>query len=214
MMLKQTLVFCHLIIFLTPIFGQKVDSIIYLSNPSFEDYPSANHTPKNWLNCGFAGESEPDTQPSGAFNVTKTAYDGKTYVGLVVRDVGTREAIGQKLSKPMIKNIKYSFSVYTCQSKDYEGRSQLTGKETRYREQPAVIKIWGSNNECERKELLAQSEPIDFKDWKKLTFTLAPKADYKYFVMEAFFIKVFKYAYNGNILIDNASAIVPILDKN
>ncbi len=59
--------------------------VIELANPSFEDTPSSSFTPKFWRNCGFAEESPPDIQP-GTMTVTQPAHDGKTYLGMVVRD--------------------------------------------------------------------------------------------------------------------------------
>jgi hypothetical protein len=198
--------------FYTSIFGQK-PVIITLENPSFEDDTAFSHTPVGWIDCGFAGESPPDVQPNSAFGVTKPAFHDSTYIGMVVRDNSTWEAVGQRLKSPLLKNVKYTFSVYACQSEFYLSKSRVTDKDINYIV-PAVIKIWGGNAECEVKELLAQSGGIDFKEWRKLEFTLSPKHNYRYLLIEAYYIRVFKYVYNGNILIDNASAIVPILDKN
>jgi hypothetical protein len=211
-MLKYAVSVYFLSVCFLPIFGQKPITI-KLDNPSFEDEPSAGHTPQDWLDCGFAGETAPDTHPSGTFGVDKSAFHGSTYLGMAVRDNNTWEAVGQKINKPMLKNVKYSFSIYACQSETYISQSRITGDSANYIV-PAVIKIWGGNGSCTKNQLLAQSQPIDFKDWKKLEFILSPKANYRYIMIEAFYIKVFKNVYNGNILIDNASAIVPILDKN
>jgi hypothetical protein len=215
MMIKQTLLVLFTILvsgFSESIFGQKLDTI-KLMNPSFEDEPSYSHTPEGWFDCGFAGESPPDVHPNGAFSVTQTAFHDSTYLGMVVRDNNTWEAIGQKLKKPLRKNTKYAFSIYACQSEKYVSNSRVTEKEVNY-STPAVIKIWLGNVECEKKELVAQSDGINFKNWKKLDFTIVPKDSYRYIIIEAYYIRVFKSVYNGNILIDNASAIVPISDKN
>jgi hypothetical protein len=211
-MLKHTFTVYFLSACLLPIFGQKLVTI-KLDNPSFEDFPGAGHTPKDWLDCGFPGETAPDVQPSGAFDVNKPPFNGSTYLGMVVRDNNTWEAVGQKLSKQLFKDIKYTFSIYACQSETYISKSRITGDSANYIV-PSVIKIWGGNGSCTKNQLLAQSQPIDFKDWKKLEFILSPKANYRYIMIEAFYIKVFKNVYNGNILIDNASVIVPILDNN
>jgi hypothetical protein len=214
-MFKRTLIAYFLIAFCActlPVFGQK-PVIIKLNNPSFEDYPGAAHTPKGWFDCGFTGESAPDVQPSGLFSCTKLAYKDSTYIGMVVRDNNTWEALGQKLRKQLLKNVKYSFSLYACQSELYMGTSQLSGTSANYTT-PSIIRIWGGNDLCKKTEMLAESPLIDFKDWKKLDFTFSPKANYRYFTIEAFYKVPTAIPYNGNILIDNASAIVPILDKN
>jgi hypothetical protein len=207
-----TVVFVVACGFSANIFGQKRVKI-KLENPSFEDYPGAAHTPKGWFDCGFDGQTAPDVQPNGSFSCTKLAYKDSTYVGMVVRDDNTWEALGQKLRKQLLKNVKYSFSLYACQSDLYMSTSQLSGTSVNYIT-PSVIRIWGGNDLCKKTEMLAESPPIDFKDWKKLDFTLFPKANYSYFTIEAFYKVPTVVPYNGNILIDNASAIVPILDKN
>jgi hypothetical protein len=211
-MLKHTFITYFFVAFLTSIYGQK-PVIIMLENPSFEDDTAFSHTPEGWLDCGFAGESPPDVQPNSVFGVIKPAFHDSTYLGMVVRDNGTWEAVGQRLKSPLLKNIKYSFSIYACQSEFYLSKSRVTEKDINYIV-PALIKIWGGNAECEAKELLAQSGGINFKEWKELAFTLSPKQTYRYLLIEAFYIRVSKNAYNGNVLLDNASAIVPILDKN
>ena len=43
--------------------------VIQLDNPSFEGIPGGGVSPPGWLDCGFPGETPPDTHPSGAFNV-------------------------------------------------------------------------------------------------------------------------------------------------
>jgi hypothetical protein len=212
MMLKQTLVTCFLIVLLKPIFGQKPITI-KLDNPSFEDYPSAAQAPDRWKDCGFENESAPDTQPSGTFGVTKKAFDGDTYLGLVVRDNDTWEAVGQKLKTSFIKDTTYSFSLYACRSKIYMSKSQRMMTDANYTT-PAVIRIWGGTTACGRDEVLAQSSEIKTHDWQKFDFILKPKADYTYLYIEAYYKNELYPRYNGNILIDNASAIVPILDKN
>jgi hypothetical protein len=195
------------------IFGQKPETIV-LDNPSFEDYPSHAQTPDRWTDCGFMGESPPDTQPSGTFGVTKKAFDGETYLGLIVRDNDTWEAVGQKLKTQIVKDSTYSFSLYACRSKFYESKSQRTGKDASYTT-PIIVRIWGGNDYCAKLDLLAESMPVSSTDWQKLDFILKPKRNSGHFVIEAYYpTNKFPQTINGNILIDNASAIVPILDKN
>jgi hypothetical protein len=194
------------------VFGQQ-PVIIKLDNPSFEGYAKAALIPHGWFDCGFAGESPPDTQPSGIFGVEKEAFHGNTYLGLVVRDNDTWEAVGQKLKTQLVKDSTYSFSLYACRSKRYESKSQRNGRDASYTT-PCVIRIWGASTECGRDEILAQSLEIKTNDWQKIDFVLKPKSNHSYFYMEAYYKNELYPRYNGNILIDNASAIVPILDNN
>ena len=74
---------------------------IRLVNPSFEDVPKQSSPPLGWADCGFTGESAPDVHPSNFWEVSKPAQNGKTYVGLVVRNNDTWERISQMLESPL-----------------------------------------------------------------------------------------------------------------
>lgn len=180
--------------------------IIKLKNPSFEDEPSAAHTPEDWTDCGFQGESPPDVQPNPTFNVIQKAFHGETYVGFVVRDVGTYEALGQKLRTPLTKDTCYSFSVYLSRSTTYESLSQLTKRHTYYNTS-CVLRIWAGKKSCEKGELITTSIPISNSNWQIYKFTFAPQQNWKFIKLEAFYAG--KKAYNGNLLIDNMSDITP-----
>lgn len=193
-----------------PALAQKVT--IKLDNPSFEDYPQAAHTPQGWFDCGFSGESPPDVQPNTTFKVTKAASHGNTYLGLVVRDVNTWEAIGQRLKSPLLKGVNYTFSLDLARSEIYESQSQATKKMVNYIT-PIIIRIWAGASYCAKAEMLDETEPVVANSWKKYNFKFTPKANYSYIVIEAFYKVPTLFPYNGNILIDNASDIVPESDK-
>ena len=209
-MLKRTLITYFLIAFcacFVPLFGQKPVTI-KLDNPSFEDYPSAAHAPQGWFDCGFAGESPPDVQPSGTFSVNKPAFHGSTYLGMVVRDNNTWEAIGQRLKSPLLKGVTYTFSLYAARSELYMSKSQLTGKDANYIT-PATVRIWGGMGYCAKEEMLDETEPVSEGNWKKFTFKFTPKMTLHYFMIEGFYKVPTLFPYNGNVLVDNASDIVP-----
>ena len=209
-MLKRTVFSYFLIAFCAcfmPLFGQKPVTI-KLDNPSFEDFPGAAHTPQGWFDCGFAGESPPDVQPSGSFSVNKPAFHGSTYIGMVVRDNNTWEAIGQRLKTPLLKGVTYTFSLYAARSELYMSKSQLSGKDANYIT-PATVRIHAGTGYCAKEETLDQTEAVSVGAWQKFTFKFTPKATYSYFMIEAFYKVPTLFPYNGNILIDNASDIVP-----
>lgn len=209
-MIKRTFFSYFLIAFcacFAPLFGQK-PVIIKLDNPSFEDFPSAAHTPQGWFDCGFAGESAPDVQPSGQFSVNKPAFHGSTYLGMVVRDNNTWEAIGQRLKSPLLKGVTYTFSLYAARSELYMSKSQLTNKEANYIT-PATVRVWAGSGYCAKEEMLDQTEPVSTGTWQKFTFKFTPKTTHNYFMVEAFYKVPTLFPYNGNVLIDNASDIVP-----
>ncbi len=193
------------------VFSQKPVTI-KLDNPSFEDYPQAAHTPQGWYDCGFAGESPPDVQPNLTFKVNKVASHGNTYLGLVVRDVNTWEAVGQRLKSPLLKGVNYTFSLDLSRSELYESQSQATKKTVNYIT-PVIIRIWAGTGYCSKAEMLDETEPVTVGNWKKYTFKFTPKTNHTHFMIEAFYKVPTVFPYNGNILIDNASDIVAEEEK-
>jgi hypothetical protein len=177
-----------------------------LKNPSFEqDKPNAGQTPSGWLNLGASAESPTDIQP-GCFEVNLKAQDGKTYVGMVVRDNNTWEGIGQRLSGWLQKDSTYTFSVWLARSPAYWSTSRVSQQPANFNA-PTVLKIWGINSITNQEELLAESEAISHSQWMLYTFALKPSvASFDEIDLMAYFAKGSEQK-NGNLLIDNCSAI-------
>lgn len=189
------------------VFGQK-PVVIKLDNPSFEDYPQVGHQPAGWFDCGFMGETPPDINPTNQFEVLKEAFHGNTYLGMVSRDNNTWEAIGQELKTPLMKDVVYAFSIYLARSETYKSQSRKTGENVNF-DSPVIFQIWAGNLWCRKEELLGKTEPIKSKEWERFDFLFTPKSDYGYFILEAFYSDYPLKVYNGNILVDNASDIIP-----
>jgi outer membrane protein OmpA-like peptidoglycan-associated protein len=195
----------------------KPDSI-HLINASFEDTPKQSSPPMGWTDCGFQGESAPDVHPGNYWEVNKPAFNGKTYVGMVVRNNDTWERISQMLEKPLIGGVCYDFSLYLSSAERYKSGTNnrenlpiITRSDSTYNfNTPCVLRIWGGNISCGRSELLGESPPIDNYEWKQFFFRLKPKSNYKYIMLEAFFKTPVILPYNGNILMDNASTLIPV----
>ena len=199
--------------FLHPAWSQ--DAPIFLTNPSFEDLPIQGKQPRGWEDCGFPGETPPDVQPSGNpsysfFEVTKTAFDGNTYLGMVVRDNDTWEIVSQRLSAPIKGGECYEFSLHLCRSELYVSQSRVNFQNANYTT-PAKLRIWGGSSYCNKKELLAETPgPIINTRWLKYDFKFKPRETHTYIVLEAFYNTPVLFPYNGNVLVDNASPIVPV----
>jgi len=180
-----------------------------LKNPSFEDDKPAHGTvPGGWLDLGAPGETPPDIQP-GQFGVNMSARDGKTYLGLTVRDNNTWEGVGQRLDGFLKKDSTYTFSVWLARSNSLLSMSRTTGQEAKYNN-PTILKIWGVNTETREEELLAESTAISHSHWTLFTFTLQPTvADFDEIDLMAYYAPGYEKT-NGNLLIDNCSAIVKI----
>ena len=194
------------------------DDVIELRNPSFEGIPhkgvpsNKNIGIKGWYDCGelqFRNESPADLHPIRAWEVELGPSEGKTYLGLVVRDNDSWESVSQRLPAPLELGKCYSFSIDMSRSPYYVSHSRVTERVENYTE-PAVLRIWGGNGVCGRQELLAESEVVNNNEWKTFEFEVQPSRDLNYITLEAFYEVPILFPYNGHILVDNASAFEQI----
>ena len=185
------------------------DTPIKLTNPSFEDIPRHSHTPRGWYDCGFPGESPPDTQPDPTFQVSKSAESGDTYLGLVVRDNDTWEAVSQKISRPMDKNQCYEFTIQLARSESYISVSRITDEQANY-VTPAKLRVYGGYDYCDKRYLLGETKLVINTRWIEYKMKFEPIDNYTHITMEAFYNTPTLFPYNGNLLADNASDLVPV----
>jgi outer membrane protein OmpA-like peptidoglycan-associated protein len=183
---------------------------VTLSNPSFEDLPRHSRPPVAWTDCGFMGETPPDIQPNATFKVTRQAKDGDTYLGMVVRENDTWEAVGQRLSEPMKKGNCYEFSIYLAKSEMYVSLSREEENKRVNYITPAKLRIYGGYEYCDKDYLLGETQEIANSTWIRYDFKFEPLGDYTHIILEAFYKTPTLFPYNGNILVDHASPIVPV----
>jgi outer membrane protein OmpA-like peptidoglycan-associated protein len=193
-------------------------SVIRLNNPDFEGQPSMNRLPSGWVDCGDPNESAPDTQPliipgkdTAFFNVKTKAFSGKTYLGMVVRENGTTEAVSQMLSAPLQVNQCYYFNVFLARSESYQSIAKTKDGRERNADfnTPAVLRVWGGNSPCQRAELLGTTAPVINTRWIRQQFKLSPKSqNYQFILLEVYYQTPTLFEYNGNVLIDKASDII------
>lgn len=179
---------------------------IRLTNPSFEDIPHHSKPPRGWIDCGFAGETPVDVQPNGTFSVTKPPQDGDTYMGMVVRDNDTWEAVSQRLSRPLQSGSCYSFTIQLSRSELYVSTSRITDSPANY-VTPAKLRIYGGYDYCDKAFLLGETSLVINTRWLEYSFKFEPKGDYTHIIFEAFYKTPTLFPYNGNILMDNAGDI-------
>lgn len=185
-------------------------SVIRLTNPSFEDYaPGPGNVPINWANCGPERESPPDTQPC-CFGVTRKAFDGNTYLGMVVRDDGTNESVGQQLSDTLHTGRCYLMSAMLSRSNVFRSftRSLIDSADFTV---PAVLRVYGGTSLCGKLELLAETAPVNHFKWMEYEFILKPLGNYTHIVLAAEFEDINKRLYNGHILLDRLSDIEEVV---
>ena len=203
-----------------PLTGQET---IRLQNPSFEDMPRKGvpgmPSIKSWHDCGlskFPTESPPDIHPvmNNAWDVALQSYDGNTYLGMVTRANDTYESLSQALSSPIQDGVCYSFTAFLAQSDQYKSATsrtqQLGTNAVENFVRPAVFMIWGGNYFCEKAELLGESPPVTNSEWMQYKFVFQPQHTYKYITIEAFYKTPILEGYNGHVLVDALSDLVPI----
>lgn len=160
----------------------------FLNNPSFEGEPGDAVTPAGWAACNDF--STPDIMP-GTWGVYLEPSHGKTYVGLITRVDGSTEGIGQALPFTLKANTCYSLTMDLAHSYTYAGYSH-----------PAKCKIWLSNDQCVKEELIIDSPLITHNYWQTYSWDISSPKEFKFIIIEAYFPKGDSYV-NGNILIDN-----------
>jgi hypothetical protein len=163
------------------------------NNGSFEKIISdpVNPTPTEWFGCQMG--STADALP-GVWNVNKKASDGNGYVGILTREDGTWESIGQKLSQPLEVGGCFTITMDLARSDAYMTYNQ-----------PIKLRIWGGKDKCSKKQLLAESKLIKGTRWQAYSFAFVAKTEVNYIILEAFNSDT--RPKKGNILIDNIRPI-------
>jgi hypothetical protein len=70
---------------------------------------------------------------------------------------------------------------------------------------PVIIRIRGANTFGEPGRVLAQTDPIKTIDWSMYFLDLYPKENYRYLVIEAYYVPGMSLLYDARVLIDNAN---------
>lgn len=165
-----------------------------------------------WFDCGrveFPAESPPDlhqgvNRDTAFWENTQGSVQGKTYLGMVVRQSETYESLSQRLALPLQAGRCYSFSVFLSRSDTYISGVANSSEEKNFTT-PTVFRVWGGNGMCTATELLLESPPIDHSEWREYNFKVEPSENYRYIRIEAFYKTPVLFPYNGHVLIDNAS---------
>lgn len=167
-------------------------NVIRLENAGFEDEPSDATVPAGWHPC--AEGTTPDILP-GPWGVYNEPSEGDTFMGLITRQDGSFESVGQRFSTPLLKNECYRFRVDLAHSKTYTGYNR-----------PLKLRIYGAETRCDKLELIGKTGFIEHTDFRTYDFSVVPKTNLNYIVIEAYY-RADAFSHMGNILIDNISVI-------
>ena len=160
-------------------------------NGSFEDTPADATMPSGWWLVTRG--TTPDILP-GYWGVYDDASDGETFIGMITRQDGTFESIGQRLSATLKAETCYSTSVDLAQSTGYVGYNT-----------PIKLRIFLGSSRKSKDQLIYESEKIDNNEWQTHPIEFSPDSNYRYFIIEVYTDEGPTTA--GNILIDNLTPI-------
>ncbi len=177
-------------------FQLEASSQVHFRNPSFEGKPQDATVPVGWRACEPG--STPDILP-GVWGVYQEPAHGASYVGLITREDGTWESIGQRLENPLEKGQCYRFYLSLSTARTYAGYGQ-----------PIKLRIWGGTDTCTKQQLLWESPLISHRHWARYTVEFSTLFTLRHIVLEAFHQEG-SFSYKGNVLIDQLSAIVKCL---
>jgi len=172
----------------------------YLANPSFEGSPGIAIVPPDWL--PFDPLSTPDTEPLDCDDFP--ASQGDTYVTLVARGTGsdnpqTVENCQAALLQPLLSGLCYSFSMDIASRNDLG--HYVYGEGFNHYTSPCVLRLYGSDNNTEKGELLFESDPISNIKWETISIAIKPEENIQYLLLEIALVQ--NTEANGNVLIDN-----------
>ncbi len=173
----------------------------YLPNPSFENVAGQNLTPFYWYKCHEY--STPDTQP-GYWGVQSKASDGNTFTNLITRGNdgpyrNTAEDMGTILTQKLTQGEKYHFEIDLAMSNDWGHNANWQWISYA---NPVKLRVYLGTAECEKSNLVWESESVTHQNWKTYSFDFVADKEYSNLIMEATWNGNTKYF--GNVLIDNA----------
>ncbi len=179
-------------------------SQILTLNDGFEGIPIQAEPPSPWNNCND-GSSSVDTQP-GYFNNYVFPSQGRTYISLVTRDIGTPgtvETVWADLLTPFQINKKVELSIDLSLSYDFEGSFDFYDYSFT---SPCVLQVIGFNGDCsapQQSELLWQSEVLTNYSWLTFHVEVIPTvATFSNLAIRPFF-SIADYWTNSAVLVDN-----------
>lgn len=180
------------LLFLVLLVNPLAAQVLYLNNASFEGEPQDATMPVGWFACTLA--TTPDILP-GPWGVYEEPAEGDSFVGLITREDGSWEAIGQRLSQPLKPGDCYTFSLELAHSATYADYNQ-----------PIQLKIWGGLRKCDRTQLLFESPLIESTDWTTFAVEFFAEKELNYLCLEAQ-LPAKSGPRRGNILIDHISPL-------
>lgn len=174
-------------------FSGNLEAQIVLTNPSIEGEPQDATMPIGWFGCAMG--TTPDILP-GFWGVTTEPSEGETYMGLITREDGSYESVGQRLKEKLKKNRCYEFELDLARSSTYEGYNF-----------PIRLNVYIGYKNCSKDQLVYSSSNIEHTEWKTYEVKFDVNDDARYIIFEAYYGEGLMFSYKGNVIIDAISPI-------
>lgn len=158
----------------------------FLKNPSFEEEPADATIPSEWWSCQRG--STPDILP-GFWGVYNLPADGQTYLGLITREDGTFEAVGQRFDRPLEDGICYQWSIALGYSNVYAGYTDSIR-----------LSVYIGDSKCPLQQQIFKSPRMTKETWKIFEISFSPEQRSSYITLMA---DDEGRHINGNVLIDH-----------
>lgn len=186
-----------LILVLWPILGLVASipaagqSVVSLQNKGLEAPYQTGFNMPHWavLKTG----DTPDIQP-GNWEVVKKPFEGRSFIGLITREDGSKEGIYQELVQPLKGGQCYYMSLALAKDPMYVGFSL-----------PIALRLSGRSGLQGKIIELAMSPLITHTRWQVYTLEFTPPADIDHFILQASSGPGIALPYRGNILVDGIS---------
>lgn len=192
-MIRVIVLFCWISLLLPSISVLSAQRPILLKNPGLEAEKKSGGIIPDWKTA--TPGATPDIQP-GLWGVHLLPEEGSSYVGLITREDGSREGIGQHLESALEAGKCYTMTIALAKAKDYAGHSW-----------PVVLRIKGGGGSGKPLKTLTSSSAVTNQMWQTYIFEFTPSELIRYIVFEAAPVQGIIKPYRGNLLIDNISPI-------
>ncbi len=136
----------------------------------------------------------PDVLP-GQWSISKLPIEGKSYIGLIIREDGSKEGIIQKLESPLEAGQCYYISLALSHLPDYAGFKL-----------PGSVRLKGRMGNAGKLTDLAMSPLIIHEHWVYYTLEFTPVSKVDQIILEASYASGVTKPYRGNILVDHLSS--------
>lgn len=209
--------------------------LISINNGSFENVELANYEGFKYSKAigwksgdYFKFESPVTVHVPGIieFGVRSEASDGDNFISMVTRENETWEGISQKLSESLQKNKRYrmSFSLSWFERMYgiiVQGASRFdNAHQNEFKSKPVVVNVWFDTRHCDQRsndngQLVWTSTGIDHEEWIDYEVEFLANNAHKWIFIEVYFVEengVLSEPYFGNVLIDNISDILEVLE--